>query len=72
MFDFFKIVSDYFYDAVLSTEIEKGDYVMWVSQGIEQWDKYKKVSHIEEYDGQHYIFVVGSLTGYPEKDLIKK
>jgi hypothetical protein len=47
-------------------EVQVGDEVHWESQGVNQWEKPKKVTSINaDPTGQRYAFVEGSNTGIP-------
>lgn len=46
-----------------------GDFVIWVSLGVEQWECSRRLVHLEHSFGEWWGFCDGSLTGIPVRDL---
>lgn len=55
----------------VAEELSVGDFVRWISGGVEQWGAPRRLVHIEELNGVLYGFCDGSLTGFLLGDLVR-
>jgi len=50
--------------------ITEGKYGTWYSQGVAQWDKPRRVVHVEFYSDTWYAWCDGSLTAVPASEIV--
>ena len=52
-------------------DLRPGDFVRWISGGVEQWSEARRLVHIEDLNGALWGFCDGSFTGFPLVDLVR-
>lgn len=56
---------------MIRSVIRVGDFVKWVSAGIDQWTEPRRVVNLANEAGEWWAFVDGSMTGIPVRDLVR-